>query len=136
MAEGADILGLMGDDDIGEKFLSIKRVKPLAVTGRLTMLMPCRSNRPTAQSEETSAGAGWRRLSDIDRPLCSATINLTEAPVLTQVANPGGEAGANDSGIGDHFDHASVLEYVASIPQPTDDEEFDSYLLAGEHLRR
>ena len=33
-----------------------------------------------------------------------------------------------------HFDHASVLDYVASIPQPVDDEEFDNYLLAGEHL--
>ena len=130
VAEGADILGLMGDDDIGEKFLSIKRVKPLAVTGTPDDADAVHIEQANAQPEETVLELDAVTFDHTTQ----ATINLTEAPVPSQVANPGSETGANDSGIGDHFDHASVMEYVASIPQPADDEEFDSYLLAGEHL--
>lgn len=110
--EGADILGLAGDDDIGEKFLSIRRVK---------------------SSEVNSAATEGSTVPPVDSS-APATINLTEAPVPGRVADPASDAVANDSGFGDGHEHASVLDYVASIPQPVDDEAFDSYLLAGEHL--
>ncbi len=97
VAEGADILGLLGDDDIGEAFVSIKRVKPV-------------------------------------NDAATATIRLTGAPVPRQVADPNSHTVANDGGIGDAFDPASVMDYVANIPSSLDDEQFDSYLLAGEHL--
>ncbi len=110
VAEGADILGLLGDDDIGEKFMSIRRVKAAAVNGMAV--------------NGAAAHAGT----------VPAAISLTGAPMPSKVADPASNTVANDSGIGDVFDHASVLDYVASMPQPVDDEEFDSYLLAGEHL--
>jgi len=140
VAEGTDILGLIGDDDIGEKYLSIKRVKPLEVTGRAGESDGMQVEQLGAQPEGhvLELVDGQISESEIDAVVfdhtMQATINLTEAPVPTQVANPGSEAGANDSDIGNHFEHTSVLEYVASIPQPVDEEEFDSYLLAGKHL--
>lgn len=109
VAEGADILGLTGDDDIGEKFMSIKRVKSVAING--------------AEKEGTSV-----------QDTAPAAINLTGIPVPYRVADPACDTVANDSGMGDVSHRASVLDYVASTPQPLDDEAFDSYLLAGEHL--
>ena len=111
VAEGADILGLMGDDDIGEKFLSIKRVKPGVLNGT--------ANENTSAPLSVDDGA-------------PATINFTEVP--GRVADLSCTSVANDSGFGDIHEHSTVLDYVASIPQPVDDEAFDSYLLAGGHL--
>lgn len=96
--EGTDILGLTGDDDIGETFLSIKRVKPTAANGA--------ANSVAAPVSEDTA----------------AVAELHSDPV------------AIDGGSADDFSHTSVLDYVASIPQPVDDEEFDNYLLGGGHL--
>ncbi len=112
VVEGTDILGLTGDDDIGEKFLSIKRVKSGSVNGA---------------SKESDSGLVTEAFDDS----APAVVNLTGAPVPGQVADPAYDPVANDSGIGDR---ASVLDYLASIPQPVDDEAFDSYLLAGEHF--
>ncbi len=128
VAEGTDILGLLGDDDIGEKFLSIKRLKPLPVNGQTTQ-----SDEQLLQLDSSGASESGLAADTFDHTV-PVSINLTGAPVPTQVADPESDTGANDSGPGDVFDHASVLEYVASTPQPVDDNEFDSYLLRGEHL--
>ncbi len=105
--EGADILGLSGDDDIGEKFLSIRRVRAGQTNGDTPGFLDAGSVAPPPE-----------------------IIDLADAPVPSQVADPGRDLVANDS----EFDYDSVLEYVASTPQPLDDQEFDDYLLAGEHL--
>ncbi|MEZ5572983.1 MAG: response regulator [Halioglobus sp.] len=154
--EGADILGLAGDDDIGEKFLSIKRVKPTTLNGSaapvngnanalngkadgsidhkaphddgftLSADMSSNLDDNTRSSESTTTAA-----SDEE---AAAAINFTGAPVPTLVADPDNVNVANDSGSGDEWAHGSVLEYVASIPHTMDDDAFDNYLLAGEHL--
>ncbi len=143
VAEGADILGLASDDDIGETYLAVKRVKPILVNGTANDAATVQSAQvagQTDQSEEPVLELDSGEIPEsgsvavtFDHTML-ASINLTGAPVLTQVANPGTEAGANDSGISDVSGHASVMEYVASIPQPVDEEGFDTYLLAGEHL--
>jgi chemotaxis protein histidine kinase CheA len=143
VAEGADILGLAGDDDIGETFMSIKRVKPLSVSGTEkdgTIIDSQEINGHTAESEEPVLvldGEETLEASSADAAIeytAPAEIILTGVPLLTQVADPGADAVANDSGLGGVFDHASVLDYVANMPQPVDDEDFDTYLLGGEHL--
>ena len=103
VVEGADILGLAADDDIGEKYLTVKRV---------------RRDVTTTADEAVRTGL------------------LTEAPVPTLVADPGNDRVANDSGTGAAVEPGTIKEYVASVPDLEDDEAFDKYLLAGEHLAR
>ncbi len=143
VAEGTDILGLLGDDDIGEKFLSIKRVKPVSVNGTAddgVAVQSAQANGQAGKNGEPVLGLDGGEISASDLAAVTfdhtvpASINFTGAPVPTQVAYPESDSGANDSGPSDVFDHASVLDYVASMPQPVDDAEFDSYLLRGEHL--
>ena len=119
--DGSDILGLASEDDIGEKFLSVKRVKPVSVSETQKM-----DNRPAAAVEEPRDAPG--------------SITLTEAPVPSQVIEPGAHAVANEEPVLapdetiDTADTGNVLDYVATMPQPVDDDEFDKYLLGGEHL--
>ncbi len=78
VAEGADILGLIGDDDIGEKFLSIKRVKPLAVTGRANDPDAVQVEQASAQSEKPEEIVLTLVGSEISEPeIDSATIDHT-----------------------------------------------------------
>lgn len=136
--EGADILGLAGDDDIGEKYVSIRRVKSTSVNGTASYLAGTVNgasdstlNGERSDAPESGLG-GTGRDEGIDQADDAAIgmIEMAGAPVPMQVADPASDAVANDSGI----NYASVLDYVASIPQPVDDEAFDDYLLAGEHL--
>ena len=62
LADGADILGLSGDDDIGEKFVSIKRVKPVVVQSAplemdliVTPVLPVESMSPRSSVERAEA---------------------------------------------------------------------------------
>jgi chemotaxis protein histidine kinase CheA len=141
VADGADILGLLGDDDIGEKFVSIKRVKSPSANGASNGAINDASEDDNAwQSQESvlELDSGERAASELTVAILDHTvtagIHLTEAPVPTQISVPGGQAGANDGSLVAAIDHASVLDYVASMPQPADDGEFDTYLLRGEHL--
>ncbi|MEZ5503592.1 MAG: response regulator [Halioglobus sp.] len=139
--EGADILGLAGEDDIGEKFVSIKRIKPVSAAPKVkeeAAVRPIRNNEQPEQPEESVPGSGVVG-SDTSEPVVAdqehqlpQPISLTGAPVLTQIADPETDAVANDSGNG--AQQGNVLDYVATIPQSLDDEEFDSYLLRGGHL--
>ncbi|RLA46567.1 MAG: hypothetical protein DRQ97_07545 [Gammaproteobacteria bacterium] len=110
--DGSDILGLTEDDDMGETFLSIKRVKAVV-------------EPPVSQ------------LSVI---VATPAVNLSEVPAPYLVAQPGTYTVANegpsqdDSAIGSDVAPDNVLDYVASMAPPADDDEFDQYLLGGEHL--
>lgn len=136
--EGADILGLAGDDDIGEKYISIKRVKATSVNGTASYLSGTVKDAggeavDGEQADEAvsilgGAGASTGAGESDDAP--DGIIELNDVPVPTRVAASVSDSVANESGV----NYASVLDYVASIPQPLDDEEFDNYLLAGEHL--
>jgi chemosensory pili system protein ChpA (sensor histidine kinase/response regulator) len=110
VSEGSDILGLAEDDDMGEKFLVIKRVKHDAPSGVESTV--------TAEtgSEEAAAIQG------------ETPPALNEAPVLRLVNAEGPLKGANDS-------PADVVEYIAEMAPPADEEEFDNYLLNGDHLQ-
>jgi chemosensory pili system protein ChpA (sensor histidine kinase/response regulator) len=147
--EGADILGLAGDDDIGEKFLSITRVKSTVVSNEkderaaTTEAISDQTTDTTEDLAETTLEAegdeglevGDFESIDVENTNDEAiAITLTGAPVTTLVADPGVDIVANDSESEDGLEHISVLDYVANMPQPEDDDEFDSYLLGGEHL--
>jgi len=131
--EGVDILGLAVDDDMGEKYLAIKRVKPGSANGSANGARAGGDAAALGPQSDGLAfvpgapGDGEGGGGDDDPPVF---IELTGAPVTTQVVDPSSDRVANDGG----FNYSSVLDYVASIPQPVDDEEFDNYLLAGEHL--
>jgi chemotaxis protein histidine kinase CheA len=108
VSDGADILGLADDDDMGEKFLSIKRVKH-----------------------------------SVSEPVVQEAVELSEAPIPMLVDVPAGQEVANESleqtlaaqaPVEDGALNSSLSDYVAGMLPPMDDEEFDHYLLAGEHL--
>ena len=107
ISEGSDILGLAEDDDMGEKFLVIKRVKHDVPSGIDS----------TVTAETVSEEAQGETPPD-----------LNEAPVLRLVNAEGPLKGANDS-------PADVVEYIAEMAPPADEEEFDNYLLNGDHLQ-
>jgi chemotaxis protein histidine kinase CheA len=152
--EGADILGLSGDDDIGEKFVSIVRVKPTVAAGSTVLLDSSASPAAGMAGEESAAadisvagvvqGADASSIEAGDVSSSDAVVTgefdhtaeiiLTGAPVPTLVADPANVHVANDSGIGDALQHGSVADYVANLPQALDDEAFDNFLLAGGHL--
>jgi len=139
--EGSDILGLAYDDDMGEKFFSIKRVKN-AVAGAF------------GRSKAATAGGGEEVIESdlyVDEPKAE---DLAEAPTTAQVAEPGSAMVANEEtsseskagtelGIEDDAvtqiqsegtESDNVLDYVAASLDPVDGEDFDEYLLQGEHV--
>ena len=162
--EGSDILGLSGDDDIGEKFLSIKRVKSV----KPATPAPVISESEEAASAPEAPVVGSQQFTAPEQPVMEMDvtedmdivmssdpempedtvdiysgfdhavpddISMIGAPVPTLIADPDVDAVANDGATAaEIFEHTSVLDYVASIPQPLDDDEFDNYLLRGEHL--
>lgn len=99
--EGADILGLQQDDDIGETYLTIKRVKGAG---------------SQSQGEEASSAAevvaddvepvAEEAISETpdsnDQVVCAAQVEelpdvqLSDAPVPSQIVDPGNELVAND----------------------------------------
>jgi chemosensory pili system protein ChpA (sensor histidine kinase/response regulator) len=178
MEDGADILGLSGDDDIGEKFVSIKRIKPVvehgAATGtangstRITMqsdspapnlfagddhsgsvnnetpvgmdlivtpVLPVESTSPRSSVERAEA-----KLAALAHPAAGNEFNGSSAAPAVNAGDDAvddlGDYLGDSDGISliDNPQYPSVHEYVATIPASMDDAEFDSYLLAGEHL--
>lgn len=121
--EGADILGLEGDDDIGEKFMSIKRVKP-AVAGTETAT--------NAKVLQTSVQLSESRLSGDMPGAPVAELSVPSTPIITEDAAD--DALTSERDPSEVSDYPSVSEYLATHPEPVDDEAFDNYLLAGEHL--
>ena len=85
--------------------------------------------------DEADLDSGWSVEED-----ASLSVSLSDAPVPCLVAEPGAYTVANEEPV--HEDtsaletaaHNNVVEYVANTTPPVDDEEFDQYLLSGEHL--
>lgn len=98
MPEGLDILGLNDDDDMGEKYFVVKRVKPPCDTG-------------TAGSAEVSSAA-----TPVEAPL--PPLVLTEAPVLRLVKAEGPQPVANDPQARDE----GMASLEAEWPQPVSND--------------
>jgi chemosensory pili system protein ChpA (sensor histidine kinase/response regulator) len=139
MADGADILGLSGDDDIGEKFVSIKRVKPVVEQGAANGTANATANGSTqsvSAAPNLFTGNGNSENGNNDLP---AEMDLIVTPVLpvesvaprSSVERAEAKLAAALAG---NPEFPSVHEYVATLPEPLDDAQFDNYLLAGEHL--
>ena len=157
--DGTDILGLSSDDDIGEKFLSIKRVKTHGANGAEKVAAD-----PVAEASEPqladhyadgieagdtglditgelqSTGADEDSIATVETEV-EYTVSLSEAPVTKQVADPENDAVANDWPPLNADDSSTVAEpaatvdFVASMPAvDDDDDEFDDFLLEAEQL--
>ncbi|MEH6634979.1 MAG: response regulator [Halioglobus sp.] len=192
VSDGTDILGLIEDDDIGEKFLTIKRVKPETVaqvvetvaiapvppvaiesSTPVTPIMeqpqsdnyeavvvqssaehdmedvqdrtPLLDNFPVEELRQASEDLQWSvdvsLLEEVEPELNTpAEIHLSEAPVPCLVAEPGAYQVANEEGsltndaCSDDTAPATVDAYLANMQTSADDDEFDRFLLGGEHL--
>ncbi|RLA56782.1 MAG: hypothetical protein DRQ98_01005 [Gammaproteobacteria bacterium] len=182
VSDGSDILGLKEADDIGEAFLSIKRVK--SVVEPPVSQLPVTTTPPRAEeslpidiaehelresggdiefsADDCEVESNVEPVATVDDEISneidgesidendhdnlsveldsSHSINLSEAPVPCIVAQPGSYSVANEDTMQDDAAHSSdaapgnVLDYVASIALPADDDEFDKYLLDGEYL--
>jgi len=149
--EGIDILGLAEDDDMGEKFLVIKRVKPVAhpeeAAARTTV--PAEKEQaastaaPTGVNAQDETGTG-----PVPDPADQPPAVLSEGPVLRLVSAGQPLSGANDDLPADDADQPGaaetaepatasaedVFDYIAAAPPPESDEAFDEYLLGGGQL--
>jgi chemotaxis protein histidine kinase CheA len=136
--EGTDILGLSGDDDIGENAMPIKRTK-LRAEPPVECIGPIMDSAPVVcEADESKLKDSLNGSVSVPKEVYGAppaTINLTEAPVPTQIADSSLGAVANESGVAEEPEHASVSDYVAHMPQSVDDEEFDKFLLGGRNLQ-
>ena len=164
VSEGADILGLAEEDDIGEKYFVIKRVKPVQQSVEVEPQAPVcetteavdKSCDTTAQDEVIQADGVEPQVPVIEmieqEPPASPVV-LSDAPVL-RLVNPGSPldvandeadsdngaadlaASAEDAGVAASMsaDSQGVLGYIASVAPPSDDQAFDNYLLNGKQL--
>ena len=135
--EGADILGLAGDDDIGEKFVSIKRVKPAAQVATV----PAYSSsvvRSEARIAAPEAAPEAVQQPEPDQALFTAPVTTADAVGDAVAAAPVFDAAPAPIGGGDSIappaNYSDVGDYVATLPDSMDDDEFDSYLLGGQNL--
>ncbi len=117
--EGADILGLDHEDDIGAKYVTLNRVEP--ADG-----LPSKQTTSSLSSgvDQDSSDAVGKEVEEI--PEISA---LTEAPVQTQVADPSNDVVANDDG-----QHAAVQpedNIVGSVAEGAEDDRY-RYLSADD----
>ncbi len=145
VVDGSDILGLDDDDDIGDAYLVVKRVK-----------------KPTLVAEPTNPAVDNE--ADAEEPLAPATENLEQSvqeiaagPDVESAAGPAAEEMATTlpeqgfdleietaaealieaselAGTADENAPADVNEYVNSVQAPEDDEAFDDFLVAGSSL--
>ncbi len=117
--EGADILGLDHEDDIGAKSVTLNRVEP--ADG-----LPSKETTSSLSSgvDQDSSDAAGKEVEEI--PEISA---LTEAPVQTQVADPSNDVVANDDG-----QYAAVQpedNIVGSVAEGAEDDRY-RYLSADD----
>ena len=203
VGEGADILGLESEDDMGEALMAIRRLKPArkerepssdeaiaAVTAETSVegivensvvspvddvieILVEDTKADAIGSEEITAAADTGdslELDALEMELDSDTVEMvlesgslemelesddslleedqqaeteqseltmqwTEAPVPTQVADPGNDVVANETPVAiEAQEPVTVTDYVASMPDDDDDDAFDEFLLAGSHL--
>lgn len=120
--EGSDILGLSEDDDMGEKFLVIKRVKSAESSSSVRVVEsvtePEVTEAVTTTEEPVSEATSEETLAEVP-PL------LNEAPILRLVSAEGPLTGANDS----------AADAVAQAPTSLDNEDFDNFLFNEDRLQ-
>lgn len=119
VADGEDILSLGDDDDMGDHFLVLVNSQPRA--------------------EEPSAAVQQEPQMVVPEPVADAAIDLDLELDLTQVdpLDPGLEAEVEadvEPETTADPEPESVVDYIASVPAPVDEAEFDQYLLAGHRL--
>jgi chemosensory pili system protein ChpA (sensor histidine kinase/response regulator) len=160
--DGTDILGLSDKDDMGEKFLTIRRVKrtetarpsPADSTPAPVDQPATAGAEPATSSEEESVEPGPIEYVPVDLassvdevdPVCESEevapgddeeergeLHLSEAPVPGLVAAPGMFPVANEDQPEIAGD-ASVTDYVTGMAPPVDEEGFDRYLVQGDAL--
>ena len=86
--EGTDILGLDHEDDIGEKYVTLTRIKPVDSSPATEIT----SSLSSGDDQESSDAVG-KHVEEIPE-----VSGLVEAPVQTQVADPSNDVVANDGG--------------------------------------
>ena len=162
VSEGADILGLAEDDDIGEKYLTVKKASCEQRSGAAEkQAAECETNTPVAEPSAPVMQAGPQETVDLSSQEPTVEITeqetpdspmvISEAPVL-RLVNPvsplsvaNDEVGAagdavaaaaqgEEGSLQASTDNPDVLGYIAAAPPPSDDEAFDNYLLDGGQL--
>ncbi len=132
-SEGLDILGLADDDEIGEKYFVIKRVKP-AFDDKL--------NNPDGQASPP-ANATADQIPQSPPVLGEVPVlRLVKAGGPLTVANDPASQGAAASAQGEDATEGAaaaadgdVFGYISTTPPPADEAEFDNYLLEGAQLQ-
>tara|TARA_R110001599_G_scaffold353188_1_gene590608 strand:- start:39352 stop:43458 length:4107 start_codon:yes stop_codon:yes gene_type:complete len=120
--EGSDILGLSEDDDMGEKFLVIKRVKPTEPSSTVgvveSVTEPEVIEAVTTTEEPVLDASSEETLAEVP-PL------LNDAPILRLVSAEGPLTGVNDC----------AADAVAEAPPSLDNEDFDNFLFNEDRLQ-
>ena len=113
--EGTDILGLDNEDDIGEKYVTLKRSKPVDSLGAKEI-----ASVSSSGVGEESGDASVKQAEEI--PEISA---LMDAPVQTQVADPASDVVANDGG-------QDVEDSIVGVVAESVEDDLYRYLSAGD----
>lgn len=137
--EGTDILGLAGDDDIGETAVSIKRVKnetkkPSSATGKkkagAASKAKAKSKAKPAAKKEAEKQSGEEAVAAAKR-----SVNLTEAPVPSKVAEPEEQPVANDElNIAAEATDTSADAVSGFSMGGLDDDSFDDFAASADGL--
>jgi chemosensory pili system protein ChpA (sensor histidine kinase/response regulator) len=130
--ECVDIFDLSEDDDIGEKPLVLQRVKPQLEVAPLV------ANQAQQVVDNTAQAVTLSRALDISQQasMLSAVSEEEKEESLDPVDRSGAvmdEILAQEE-VFEPSVPVSVFDYVSNNDLPTDDADFDQYLLAGEHL--
>jgi chemosensory pili system protein ChpA (sensor histidine kinase/response regulator) len=163
VVDGVDILGLADDDDIGEKYLVIKRVTPGSDSGQQKSAAPVERAAEAAAATSASLAPddtqtplqSLSQLPDITAVEASQPAPVpVEAPLLRLVSTGAHAPVANDIisstpegfiGSEDHDEPVApppsqasndVFGYIASVSPPADEEDFDNYLLNGNGFKQ
>ncbi len=120
--EGSDILGLSEDDDMGEKFLVIKRVKPTEPSSTAGVVESVAEPEVIDVIEAVKATEEPVSEATSEETVAEVPPLLNEAPILRLVSAEGPLTGANDSA-------------AAEAPTSLDNEDFDNFLFNEDRLQ-
>ncbi|MDZ7784131.1 MAG: response regulator [Halioglobus sp.] len=133
VADGADVLGLSAEDDIGDTFLTIKRVKGSAGPAtKDSIIRPETPMPPNAQSSARKSSGEWTESAanspdalspgdtkDPDGPVLTLD-SLADAPVPRRVADPAEQQVANEDQM--DTDQMSEPVFAGAVEQRADDQ--------------
>ncbi|RLQ23785.1 response regulator [Seongchinamella sediminis] len=149
VVDGSDILGLQDDDDIGDSYLVVKRVKKAATADPQPEIAAAAEPAPLVEAEpvpepslaEVNAADFGEEITLEALPLepdVEDAIDLSVETVVTEsLPEPTGDAPADLAGTepaAAEVEPTDVDDYVNSVPLPDDDQAFDDFLVAGNNL--